>query len=72
MRSKKPNDDVADRFPIIPQEMLDALQKIFPVRPVHPFSNPTEIYYEAGVQKVVTFFIETASKQKEHRNVHIS
>lgn len=69
---KEPNHDAFERFPLLSDELITELRKVFPVKEIHPLSNPTEIYYNAGVQKVIDFLIDVSAKQKEQRNVHIS
>jgi|DEB19_MinimDraft_3_1074340.scaffolds.fasta_scaffold11363_3 hypothetical protein len=66
---KKPNHDAFHGFPLVPEALVAELRKVFPSRPVLPASSPTDIYYEAGVQKVIDYLADIVSKQKEQADV---
>ncbi len=66
---KKPNHDAFHGFPLVPEALVAELRKVFPSRPVLPASSPTDIYYEAGVQKVIEYLADIAFKQKEQSDV---
>jgi len=66
---KRPSNDAHHPFPIIPEGLLVELRKVFPVRPITPLFNPLEIYYEAGIEKVLSFLKEVSDRQKETDHV---
>lgn len=66
---KKPNHDAFHGFPLVPDNLIAELRKVFPARPILPSSVPTDIYFEAGMQKVIDYLADVASKQKEQDDV---
>ena len=69
MNPNNPSYDVASRFTQVPEALLADLRRVFPVRPITPASNPQDIYYQAGVQAVLTLLADVLQRQKETTNV---
>jgi hypothetical protein len=69
MNPNNPSYDVALRFTQVPEALLADLRLVFPVRPITPASNPQDIYYQAGVQAVLTLLADVLRRQKETTDV---
>lgn len=58
----------SDDFPSIPEDLLEALEKIYPNKlPAHPGITLSEVNYKQGQQQVIMFLRTTYERQ--NRNI---
>lgn len=56
-----------DTTPMITEDLIRYLKKLFPKQNIHPESSMQEIYYNAGIDRVITTLETLMTKQEKRK-----